>query len=45
MGEIKAFKRTSRLAIHLLFLNVQVRKSAGMGRATWEPVTQLLNVR
>ena len=27
--QITAFRRTSRLAIHLLFLNVQVRKSTG----------------
>jgi hypothetical protein len=32
------------LAIHLLFLNVQVRNRLEMGRATWEPVTPLLNV-
>jgi hypothetical protein len=33
ISEINAFKRTSRLAIHLLFLNVQVRKSTGNGES------------
>jgi len=30
---MNTFKRTSRLAIHLLFLNVQVRKSTGNGES------------
>ena len=33
ISEINALKRTSRLAIHLLFLNVQVRKSTGNGES------------
>lgn len=44
-SEISAFKRRPRLAIHLLFLNVQYVNRLEMGRVTWVQVTQLLNVR
>src|SRR5271157_4642835 len=33
ISEINAFKRTSRLAIHLLFPSVEVRKSTGNGES------------
>ena len=40
IGEISSLKRTLRLAIYLLLVDVQVRKSPEMGRATWALVTQ-----
>ena len=45
MSEIDALKRTSRLVVHLLFLNVHYVNRLEMGRATWELVTQSLDVR